>query len=446
METINFDVALYKKKEKKFIEEACVIHKDENEEPLYSYEKTNYIGSTKKLIIICKKHGEFERTPKQHINLLKGCPSCVLDTKELAREDFYKEKTIEFIKQAQEIHKDEEGNPLYLYNKTVCTPSRIVIITCKIHGDFNQYTNSHVKTRDSSGCPTCSNIKVSQKMCMGKDEFVRKAKLKHIDEDNNPIYDYSKVEYVNNKTHVIIICSKHGEFSQTPDGHLVGKKCYQCNMDHIKETKGFTKEDFIKRATEIHQDENGEPLYIYDDVIYVNNATPVSIRCRNGHTFIQPPNRHISGRAGCKMCVNKTELIFYAFLEKEFGPDKFVCEKKFEDCKNRYPLPFDYYSEEYNVVIELDGRQHFEEISVFGDTLVDRQRNDFIKMKYLESKNIALIRISQNDVYKNTFDWKKEIINHIKKYESHKKIYLSKHKDCYEEYKINYSKFLESDN
>ncbi len=35
-------------------------------------------------------------------------------------------------------------------------------------------------------------------------------------------YDYSKVEYVNAKTPVIIICKEHNEFSQAPDHHKNG--------------------------------------------------------------------------------------------------------------------------------------------------------------------------------------------------------------------------------
>lgn len=55
------------------------------------------------------------------------------------------------------------------------------------------------------------------------DEFIRKAKEVHGDK-----YDYSKVEYINAKTKVLIICSIHGEFWQTPSNHLKGHKCDKC--------------------------------------------------------------------------------------------------------------------------------------------------------------------------------------------------------------------------
>jgi len=47
------------------------------------------------------------------------------------------------------------------------------------------------------------------------EEFIEKAKKVHCNK-----YDYSKVEYINTDTKIILICREHGEFSQTPDNHL----------------------------------------------------------------------------------------------------------------------------------------------------------------------------------------------------------------------------------
>ena len=55
------------------------------------------------------------------------------------------------------------------------------------------------------------------------EEFIAKAKAVHGDK-----YDYSKVEYVNNKTKVIITCPLHGKFSQAPFNHLHGNECPKC--------------------------------------------------------------------------------------------------------------------------------------------------------------------------------------------------------------------------
>jgi hypothetical protein len=55
------------------------------------------------------------------------------------------------------------------------------------------------------------------------EEFVQRAKEVHGDK-----YNYDKVNYVNAKDKVIIICAKHGDFDQAPDSHLRGQGCPKC--------------------------------------------------------------------------------------------------------------------------------------------------------------------------------------------------------------------------
>lgn len=53
--------------------------------------------------------------------------------------------------------------------------------------------------------------------------FIGESNIVHCDK-----YDYSKVEYVNNKTKVMIVCPDHGEFQQRPDMHKQGQGCPKC--------------------------------------------------------------------------------------------------------------------------------------------------------------------------------------------------------------------------
>ena len=39
------------------------------------YNKSQYVSAHVKLVIVCKKHGDFEQTPASHISG-KGCPKC----------------------------------------------------------------------------------------------------------------------------------------------------------------------------------------------------------------------------------------------------------------------------------------------------------------------------------------------------------------------------------
>ena len=50
-------------------------------------------------------------------------------------------------------------------------------------------------------------------------------------------YDYSKVDYISTLIPVIIICSIHDEFTQTPSKHKNGSGCPKC-VGNIKLTTG----------------------------------------------------------------------------------------------------------------------------------------------------------------------------------------------------------------
>jgi hypothetical protein len=67
----------------------------------------------------------------------------------------------------------------------------------------------------------------------------------------------------------------------------------------------------------------------------------------------------------------------------------------FDDCKNVYKLPFDFYLPEYNICIEYDGEQHFRPVEWFGgeEGFIKRRKNDYIKTMYCLDNNIQLIRI-----------------------------------------------------
>ena len=121
------------------------------------------------------------------------------------------------------------------------------------------------------------------------DEFIREAQSIHHNR-----YDYSKVEYTNNKTKVCIVCPEHGEFWQTPSDHLNGKGCPQCagNVRCDKDT-------FIEKAKRIHNDR-----YDYSKVEYVNAHTKVCIICPEHGEFWQTPNNHLNGN-GCPLCKNR---------------------------------------------------------------------------------------------------------------------------------------------
>ena len=119
------------------------IHELEQLGTFYDYTKTKYIKQTEKVIVTCKKHGDFTALPS---NLLKGagCKQCGLE-----RLSKTKTKSTEvFIKEASKVH-----NNYYSYENTIYTHNKVkVLITCPIHGNFEQNPLNHLKGCGCTGC------------------------------------------------------------------------------------------------------------------------------------------------------------------------------------------------------------------------------------------------------------------------------------------------------
>ena len=114
----------------------------------------------------------------------------------------------------------------------------------------------------------------------------------------------------------------------------------------------------------------------------------------------------------CPFCVNKTELILYNKLGKYYSTLK--RQYKVEWCKNIKHLPFDFVIEERKIIIELDGKQHFEQIGKWQSPKKNREI-DIYKMKCANENGFSIIRILQEDVNKNKYDWLKELCENIEK-------------------------------
>ena len=134
-------------------------------------------------------------------------------------------------------------------------------------------------------------------------DFIKKAKEVHGDK-----YDYSKVNYVNNHTSVLITCPEHGEFWQKPVNHLNGCGCQKCGEIKKRKKHRKTFEDFIKRAKEVHGDK-----YDYSKVEYTDSQTKVCIICPEHGEFWQNPYLHLIGNK-CPSCSPNKKLTTEEFI------------------------------------------------------------------------------------------------------------------------------------
>ena len=133
--------------------------------------------------------------------------------------------------------------------------------------------------------------------------------------------------------------------------------------------------------------------------------------------FYEIPARVMNGHIRhCPQCTSRssTEDCIENIL-KENGI-KYKREKRFSDCRNIYPLPFDFAilnkDKSIKCLLEYDGQQHYKPIDFFGgeEAFVIRKNNDSIKDKYCKDNNIPLIRLPY---YLSVDEIKSTIINII---------------------------------
>jgi hypothetical protein len=283
-----------------------------------------------------------------------------------------------FIEKAKLIHGEKYD---YSLSEYFFSNEKIKII-CSEHGIFEQKPNNHLNGR---GCYNCGEKERIKKQTMGDMKFIQKAKLIYSEK-----YDYSLSEYKNNQTKIKIKCKKHGIFELTPNCHLSGQGCPRCIG------RGKTTDDFIEEAIIKHGS-----VYDYSLSEYSGTFTKIKIICHEHGIFEPTPNQHLNG-SGCPVCNNsKGERDIRNYLIK--NGINFIQQKRFNDCRDKNPLPFDFYIPKLNICIEYQGVQHFRPIDYFGGKKVfeSQKKRDLIKQTYCKSKGINLIIIKFDEEINN---------------------------------------------
>lgn len=395
----------------------------------YTEKDYNILNGHDNINIICSEHGE---TKKQVGFLLnkKGNFPCKLCSHNFLSLKF-RSNLKEFVNKVKSIHGDkyDYSKVEYINNNTK------ILIVCFIHGDFEQLPSNHLAGK---GCSLCGDNATKLALSSDTEEFINKAKKIHKDK-----YDYSGVNYKSNSIKVKIVCHTHGEFYQSPAGHLSNKGCPKCSIDKktktnqtfIKESnivhknkyiysrvdykhsktkviitcpkhgdfhqeprthlsgKGcpkcshnykLTKETFIEKAKLIHGDR-----YTYEFVYYVDWQTKVEITCNIHGPFFQKPNSHLSGH-GCHRCTESNgEKLIAGILEK--NNINFIREYIIPNQK--YKFRYDFYLPDLNVFIEFHGGQHYKPIDFFGgeEGFKDTKRRDIFKKELAKMVKIPII-------------------------------------------------------
>ncbi|AUE22848.1 hypothetical protein Ah1_00330 [Aeromonas phage Ah1] len=208
-------------------------------------ERFNYPTEfSKRMELICKKHGKFSVEEQSHFKLKNGgCIKC--------------HTGIDSI-QERFIHKaiEEHGNTFSYENVHYVDSSTDVMITCRIHGDFPQRPDVHLR---GFGCPKCSN-----KHQYTSSEFISEISKIH------PEYDYSETIYKSSHNSVNVKCPTHGLFTTKAYYLLQGSGCPKCvSSVSLAETEVFnhtkTFSTSVKQSVRMIGKHGRSELDIYDE-------------------------------------------------------------------------------------------------------------------------------------------------------------------------------------
>ena len=223
-----------------FLERAKAIHGNK-----YDYSKSVYINSGEKIVITCRKHGDWITTPRSHVTGKKyGCKLCGYES--VAQKRQYSNDV--FIAKAKEKHGDK-----YDYSKTQYISSKEkVIVTCKQHGDFLANPSSFIYQRLHNGCPICKNEKIGD---------LKRKTLQEILDIHGGRFDIDYSTYQNNQSRIKVFCKEHGWFKVLANVHFRTKHggCKHCRRNELDASIEQRTERYSKRHKERSQN---DPIYV----------------------------------------------------------------------------------------------------------------------------------------------------------------------------------------
>src|SRR5699024_5755544 len=136
-----------------------------------------------------------------------------------------------------------------------------------------------------------------------------------------------------------------------PASFKEGHRCYKCAMKKAGENQRITECQFYDRAVALLGDDYKVTGFTRRD----KDVLVTHLKCGN---IWRTMAGNVLGGSGCPFCKSsRGERYINNWLKR--ANISFIPQKKFEDCKDQLPLPFDFYLPTHNLIIEYDGRQHF---------------------------------------------------------------------------------------
>lgn len=386
----------------------------------------------------------------------------------------------EVINRLQEIHKNEDGTPKYIYDEhfKYINKRTDVTVLCPKHGYFTINAWNHLrgqgckecgletiskKLRKSKEqfqkdldnkcdgkyeaigeyvkenipikirCRTCGNefvgkpidLLFNRKVCdkckviYNKKEFKKDELIELFNQTHNQKYDYSILEdkIYYMSDNIDVICPKHGKFTTNVRRHLIKNGCKLCGYEKWNQARIVGVDVFRERLFDVN------PNILFNNDDYIDTNTRMIFTCKKcGRTFYRTPTNIIFANPYCPNCESdksRLEKEIKEFLEDNNIEYIYNCGKSYLDWIGKKRI--DFYLPKYYIGIECQGLQHFEMVEYFGgeDGLKETQRRDREKKEICEKNNIKLLYYSNlhiNYPYK-VFEDKNELLIEILNYD-----------------------------
>jgi very-short-patch-repair endonuclease len=399
----------------KSIEKSCYKYKDN-----WSYKNSISpelvsISSNKKYWFNCDicSH-EYEQSPNSK-SKGAGCPYCVNQkrcgdcTMCLDNSCFrYKDEWSDNNKEKCEYVAISSGKK-FLFNCLKCSH------------EYEQIPRD--KTNKGVSCPYCAN----QKRCGGCERCLKNSCFIYKDtwSDNNK----EKCEYValsNGKKFWFNCLNCNHEYEQSPANKTSGRGCPYC----VNKLRCGDCETCLKNSCFRYKDDWSDKNKEKCEYVALSSVKKFLFNCDTcNHEYEQSPNHKTNLGAGCPYCVNKTELKVADFLKQQ--NIKFISQFKIENIRKYY----DFYLPDFNLILEIDGNQHFKQVSNWGCSDVN-MKNDIEKMKTGLAKSISFLRIYQPDIWEDKIDWKTVILKNLYKRTLPDISYVSSNNGIYDVHKV----------
>ena len=334
----------------------------------------DYVDAKTKTLHYCKKHKIFWDTTPNNALHGSGCTQCLKEkirSKNCKSEDDYvKELAIKnpTIKLCGE----------YIDSKTP------IKHYCKTHSVFWDIAPGNAL--QGKGCKFCCKERIGLALKKSEDEYITELTVK------NPTVKL-RGEYLGADILTRHYCEIHNIlFDTTPSHALQGCGCQECHNDRLPQRQPKLEEQYIGELSKKH------PNIVLTGK-YINSITPTLHKCLVHNFEWNPtPGNLLSGK-GCPKCnESQGEKQITLWLEQNMIVN--ISQKRFEDCRDIYTLPFDFYVPELNICIEYQGEQHYRPVKFGGisddkaySNFVTTQHHDKIKSDYCINNNIKLICI-----------------------------------------------------